>query len=418
MVKEQDYSGPSLAPRSASYAGRTRSDDSWVEIASQPSSSSLSSAADEIVTTGLTIQQSHAIRRRRRLRPGAPTHLNIVSRPSSVGEASSQEEYEESESESDRVLTSSNEDLFLHTGPNVTRSEAASSSDATDDEDENRTAINQPTNAHQFTPQPNAFSHPLSSHGTGTTHETVPGSYFPSTATRPPPRTTVRNSYPASHDTRAQHSPYNIISPSQNAAADHDAALRASLSTLLSCAAAARGLAKPGQRPPTDVRSRPSTRIETNTLRLVPESELNGTSTRVQQLPEPTFHPTIRRKSTSSSASAQSRPVEANKDAKRKATTGRSSSKDRDITKKARRSTSSYNHDELMVSPTLLTWIVSAGVVVVLSAISFSAGYSMGKEAGRLEAAGFGSGNEVSGCAREASRTGLGLRRLRFAAKA
>jgi hypothetical protein len=461
-LKEEEQrignSGPSLAPRSTSYTARTRSDgkrntshtpptktavvsdprdrhgnrlqqaqaqrnaykntaDSWVEIASQPSSSSLSSAADEIVTTGLTIQQTHLGRRRRRLRSGAPTHLSIISRPSSLGEASSQEEYEESESESDRVLTSSNEDLFLRTAPVPLKSALDSSSGATDDEDENRTAINQPTNEHCFTPQPNAFSHPLSSHAVRNGSEPVPGSYFPRAAARPGPRSTIRHSYPSNDDARVQHSPFNITSPSQIAAANHDAALRASLSTLLSCAAAARGLSKQNQQQTSLVHARPSTRIETNTLRLVPESELLGTPARAQQFAEPTFHPTIRRKSTSSSTSAQSRPTDASRDTKRKVT-GRSSSKDRHITKKARRATSSYYPDELMVSPTLLTWIVSAGVVVVLSAISFSAGYSIGKEAGRLEAVGFGSGSEMNGCAREAGRSGLGLRRLRFATKA
>ena len=58
-----------------------------------------------------------------------------------------------------------------------------------------------------------------------------------------------------------------------------------------------------------------------------------------------------------------------------------------------------------------MTWVISAGVVVVLSAISFGAGYSVGKEAGRLEASGLGGGDLGRGCAREAGRTGLGLRR-------
>lgn len=78
--------------------------------------------------------------------------------------------------------------------------------------------------------------------------------------------------------------------------------------------------------------------------------------------------------------------------------------------KKARRSSSI---EELPISPTLLTWVVSAGVVFAFSALSFSAGYAMGKEAGRIEAVG-SSASEVVGCAKDAGRTSLGLKRLRF----
>ena len=54
---------------------------------------------------------------------------------------------------------------------------------------------------------------------------------------------------------------------------------------------------------------------------------------------------------------------------------------------------------------------MSAGVVVFLSALSFSAGYGMGKEAGRLEAGSFAADEQVRSCAREAGRSGLGLKR-------
>lgn len=76
--------------------------------------------------------------------------------------------------------------------------------------------------------------------------------------------------------------------------------------------------------------------------------------------------------------------------------------------KKARQTASG---EELQVSPTLMTWVVSAGVVVFLSALSFSAGYSLGKEAGKLEAGGFGTDQQIKSCAKEASRSGLGLKR-------
>jgi hypothetical protein len=70
------------------------------------------------------------------------------------------------------------------------------------------------------------------------------------------------------------------------------------------------------------------------------------------------------------------------------------------------------------VSPTLMTWVVSAGVVVLVSAISFSAGYVTGKEAGRAEVLGeLGAGvTEAGRCGRDAmvEGAGRGLRRLRW----
>lgn len=62
------------------------------------------------------------------------------------------------------------------------------------------------------------------------------------------------------------------------------------------------------------------------------------------------------------------------------------------------------------ISPTLLTWVVSAGVVVLVSAISFSAGYTVGREVGKVEASLGGSGNDAL-CGKEMGR---GLRKLRL----
>jgi hypothetical protein len=68
--------------------------------------------------------------------------------------------------------------------------------------------------------------------------------------------------------------------------------------------------------------------------------------------------------------------------------------------------------DEL-ISPTLASWMISAGVVLVFSAISFSAGYAWGREVGRIEGE---IGVAGGSCGREALRgTGSQLRRLRWA---
>ncbi|KAK3670589.1 hypothetical protein LTR78_009557 [Recurvomyces mirabilis] len=415
-----------MTSRSASFDRRTRSEESWVEIASQPSSSSLSSINDDVVTTGLRIQHNPRNRRRRTLRPTAPSHLNITHRPASAGGgASSQEEYEESESESDQVMTSSGEGLRLpgHIYPTQLGHALRSASSEhvpqrLDSDDENRTAINQPiSNRECFTPQPNAFSHPPSAAGQARHGSApVPGSYFPSP--RQPSRPTTRQSYPTGQERQPSHMPQNILSPSYNAAAQHDEALRASLTTLLSIGAAARSLSKPDttiKRPQTTIVAAPTrpNRIEPISFRLLPESELPGPKSPPQHLHEPTFQPTIRRTSTSTSASTSSTRLKENK---RKATPhlttgGRSSSRERRALKKARRMAS--NEDlPILITPTLLTWVVSAGVVVFLSALSFSAGYSLGKEAGRFETAGGAGFVEeplLRGCAREAGRSGGGM---------
>jgi uncharacterized membrane protein AbrB (regulator of aidB expression) len=63
-----------------------------------------------------------------------------------------------------------------------------------------------------------------------------------------------------------------------------------------------------------------------------------------------------------------------------------------------------------------MTWVISAGVVVLFSAISFSAGYMLGREVGRAEVG--MTGDSVPGprssaaCGQEAVRGGL--RKLRW----
>jgi hypothetical protein len=366
--------------------------ESWVEIGSGPSSASLSSATDEIITTGLTVQHDSNLHRRpRRARGGGQFSIGTGHRISNAGGNSSQEEYEESESESDRVMTSSNEglgpsplrhevDRSSRSPQSIASSETMSEREEDDDDDENATAVNYPRSRRHFEPRPNAFSHPSNQHAIRSQSGTV------YTSRRNPTRPTAplrQQSYP-------QHTPYS-------AAPDHDEALRASLSTLLSAAAAVRGLPKPGQ-PRTQQRG--STRVDPATLRLVPESVALGNIAEESSA------------SPSSPRTASSSPSE--KLSKRKEV--RSSSKDRRAVKKARRTDPMIEE----ISPTLLTWVVSAGVVVLVSALSFSAGYVVGKESGHAEAMGQlgAAGAEAGSCAREVASgvksTGLGLRKLRW----
>jgi hypothetical protein len=374
--------------------------DSWIEVSSRPSSSSLSSAAEEIITTGLRVQDQRSRRRRRSLRPVAVLQRHQLT---STG-TSSQEEYEESESESDRVMASSSEgiqDAALREERQASRnivsgasSGNAYASEEDCDDDENATAVGAVTST--FTPQPNAFSHrPASS---TRQHSSLPGYGSPPQSR---PSTNPRHSYPSQ-----THSPYNAISPSHHI--DHDAALRASLSTLLSCAAAARKSKEGVSQVQTRVPG--ANRIESTTIGIVPESVALGeapqsTSSRAVVSEAPNHqaeHENGKRKVSSSGQAGTGQ--------------ARSSSKDRRATKKARRTITTTNVPTQDVSPTLLTWVVGAGMLVLVSAISFSAGYVVGRETGHAEAAGIGEvGVEVK--RNLASKgSGLGLRRWTGAA--
>lgn len=376
-------------------ARQLRSEDSWIEISSQPSSSSLSSAGEnEVITTGLSIQNRHRQRRSLPINSQRRTisGLDGPPRPHSAN-GSSQDEYDESESESDRVLSSSNEDI-----------------QHAEEDDDDHTALGVETSENNaiFTPQPNAFSHPPSSNNARSLDIPAPGSYFPivpqsesaPTSTRLYPGRTItqRNS----HQGRPQlsHSrPATSTTRSNGHHADHDAALRASLTTLLSCAAAVRGSPKPNEFNTINTATRTSRAIEPTTLRLVPESHFLRDD-------DPQSHPKPR---SSHSPASSPRSITS----KRKA---REQSKDR-VAKKTRSGTPKVAYDdEVMMSPTLMTWMISAGVVLVFSAISFSAGYAWGKEIGRFEGEmGITSGS----CGREAVKgSASGLRRLRWSSAA
>ena len=268
--------------------------------------------------------------------------------------------------------------------------------DDDDDDDGNHTALGVLTNEPAFTPQPNAFSHPPQPHNARHTRSLEPRTSYFSQARSSPQRRPAAHSYPSR--SRANHSPYNMVAPSHTA--DHDAALRASLSTLLSCAAAARGLPKRGNSSAQQVSSRPSNNVEPGTFRLVPESDLIG-QTSPPALPP---RPSLRRRGSTTSLSS-------NDKGKRKASS--SKERQRESRNKKRRATSpGRDLHSPQVTPTLMTWMVSAGVVVLFSAISFSAGYAIGKEVGRLET-GAVNGKDGIVCGKEVSR---GLRKLRWGA--
>lgn len=414
--------------------GLTSAAESWVEIASQPSSSSLSSIGDEIVTTGLRVGNESYPPRRRRLQHHYHQSVQrqmpqsyVVSHASAQAGTSSQEEYDETESEDDRLMTSSAENLNTRPQPGVglQRSQTAIGpgaeySDSEDDDD--GTALGRPSPPQPFRPQPNVFSHPPAR--SNSTSSAIP-SHHP--YDRPSP------AYSRSYN-RARN---DFRSPSYQA--DRDEALRASLTTLLSCAAAAKSL--PGRRgnnaagllsgePVLGAGVGPST--QPMELRLVPESELgNETSPPLgSAAPKPSSRsrqPTSRTTSNSSAPSVPATSV-SSKDEKTKRTAATGQSKSQRAAKKKRTSVSAVEDSTVTwISPATLTWVLGTGVVLLVSVVGFGAGFIVGREVGRqdvLGSTGGGSGAAMStgmnstSCGAEVIRsTGTGtLRRWRWGA--
>lgn len=365
--------------------------ESWVEVASQPSSSSLSSIGDEIVTTGLRVGGPY--NRRRRLRASARSLPHQQTAIHAAG-TSSQEEYDESESEDERMLMSSTENVQSSPADLGEASDAESDSDGDD-----ATALGRVTDRPVFRPQPNAFSHPPGN---------APQRSHSATSSMPPhPHSGfTRPSFSQRSQTRVHRGGPSFMSPSVQE--DNDAALRASLTTLLSCAAAARGLPKSKEEAEAwrATRNGVGPSAQPMELRFVPESELMEESTQ----PRPVSASSPRRRNSPTRAGTMADKP------KRSGSAGRSPR----ANKKKKVVAAS---EETLISPTLLTWVVSAGVVVLVSVVGFGAGYVIGREVGRQEAqealsASMSAANETSHTGREVIRSSGGLRRLRWGAGA
>lgn len=186
--------------------------------------------------------------------------------------------------------------------------------------------------------------------------------------------------------------------------------MRASLTTLLSCAAAAGKRSKDGEKEMGE-RANTATGNQPVEFRFATETDLVGPppSTQARGVTQPPrTNPPV----------ATSRESVGEK-VKRSATPTPNTKSSR-ATKKKR--TNVTAGEEAFISPTLLTWVVSAGVVVLVSVVGFGAGYVIGREVGRQETLnGLGAvGNasavaEGSNCGREVIRSGGGtLRRFRW----
>lgn len=242
------------------------------------------------------------------------------------------------------------------------------SDDGEDDEDEEGTALGIAQPEAVFTPQPRTAGVDATPRGG---RDGQRDSYFPA-------------------QSRAQ----RFTETAHRAA--NDEALRASLTTLLSCAQAARSLPKPPYAGQTSARAAGGNEMQE--FRLLPEAEVLGAA---PLPPSNAIQPSGQSPSTRprSSATASADEKERSKEKRKSGIQPKTSKKKRPSTHVHSTESGAQVHQVLTqnVSPTLLTWIVSAGVVVFVSVVGFGAGYAMGFEAGKEEGKllGCGSGREV-----------------------
>ncbi|KAL1898063.1 hypothetical protein Cpir12675_002082 [Ceratocystis pirilliformis] len=466
----QSWAGPALSSGlSSARTPSRRNDESWVEISSEPSSSSLSSVADEIVTTGLRIGSTsnqsacppHGPSARRRRSAPVIRHpckyISESSRPSSLRRGTAHD-FEASGSEEEvHILASSSETGPLQAhgatagrgGPvgsaavvtfspipqiaalpasdhaaTESESESESASDfaaSDDDENENDTAETgaPSTTPAIFRPQPNAFN-----------SAPVPVPAPPGAITRRRPTHPHNTPLLAQRRGSAPESASHFRSPTFRV--DNDAALRASLNTLLSCAAAARGLGRdsPVSRSVSAASQDPLLRPSGATthpmnLQIVPESELMHES-------DDNAHLLDGGRALSSAKLAMAPPAASGTSSPRRQSLGNPA----DVSARTRRQTSATRAhkkrripgptatspftsaaattsgaDTSLLSPTALTWVVSAGVVVLFSVVGFGAGYVIGREVGRQETLALASaglkGGDAAACSVEVGSGGL-----------
>lgn len=190
--------------------------------------------------------------------------------------------------------------------------------------------------------------------------------------------------------------------------ADHDQALMASLSTLLSCAAAARGLPKVSHqgtsspRGPSRVPPMSTSRVQLDTLQLVPDQVIveKGSAAELRfgegqvnapavTLPQNHISRPRQRASTRSSLSSRDsskrRPAESD-ESKKRSLSGGGSVRTRSSSPRSTHRLSKLTSTLSSTDASILTLAVSAGAMLILSAISFSAGYVFGREIGKAEA--------------------------------
>lgn len=399
--------------------------DAWIEVSSQPSDDTYSSADEILSGEGLTIGPSRGniVQRRRKLRrnevlPGREgvskafdhsaddlSEAEIVegsSGPgSSIGELPQHEDFDSSSSAAGEEDEGSSEE------GEIEDEEDAGTMLGVGYRNENRLQ----------------HSRPPPRRSAGSVHE------FQRSLQSHPSHSFLRHRSSHSGGSSGRQLQYSETK------ADHDEALMASLSTLLSCAAAARGLPKVSQQGasspggPSRGPTLSSSRVQLDTLHLVPDQMMaekaptsmqtispdGKTTTNITGAALSPDHASRSRQPRSTSNSRDSSKKRVPSAAAAEAQKKRSSSNSRKVRTRSS-SPRSNRHSSKLTSTlsstdaSLLTLAFSAGAVIILSAISFSAGYVLGREVGKTEAeAAVSVVGRTGSVVREAQRGGRGL---------
>lgn len=316
--------------------------DSWINLCPPTCSQPLApqNSRDAITIAGLQIHgQGHRMSQPLRLR-SETSRQDFRSRSNSIAGCSTQDDYEESDSdfETDEATSISHEDMSSNSDPG--------------DGGVSRLVPRCPVIGQQhFTPRPNAFTRSPCPTFVPVSDTENPCSYSPS---RQDPRANQHQTRPSV--LRASHSA-TLPNASSYVTMSHDAALGASLTTLLSRTNAGGESREPGPVVP---------RVEQPAL---PALVFRGRSNAQQSFfQSPTYGPERR-----PMISSEVLPVT----------------------------------NEWLASPVTMTWFISTGAALVFSALSFGAGYVWGKGVGRTQTPmGIDGGNWVREAVR-VSRKGL-----------
>ncbi|KAG0635160.1 hypothetical protein HOY80DRAFT_467706 [Tuber brumale] len=341
--------GQTAPTASGTNTGET---DSWIEVASHPSDSTYTSSSEEhIITAGLQVSTARR-RRRSTFRDVKTSHPQTgIAQESEDGPSEDGEAEEEEEEEGEDMGSMINEMPMSSDG-------YSSPGDEEDDSDDEASASDDAP---------------------------APRTVFSASSQQRPCQGRSQMAL-----TSRRHGPGGLNMFAPNHATDHDEALRASLSTLLSCAAAARGLTKsppqsqaPGQ---TQAASQQSGRVAVEGIRVVREGNLpseasgsvGGRSRRgsVDSTVGSTF---------SSPSPPNQPPSRDTEEARKKTRRPDKKSKSKTRSRSRRQEASEGGDPTSTLGVSYATLAISAGVIVLLSAITFSAGYAMGREVGKSE---------------------------------
>lgn len=318
--------------------------DSWIDVSSQPSDSQYTSSSDDhIITAGLRISQA---RRKRRGTARPTSHPQELLEPES---SSDDDDDDDGEGEGEDMGT------LIHSM--AMSSDGYSSPDDDDEESDDEASASD-------------------SNGKALSSVQRPGV---------PYRRQTTPMASSSYNTRGSHAYSGFNSFAPNHATDHDAALRASLSTLLSCAAAARGLPKSSlsQTSPGSQSQHQGGRVAVDSLTLVREGGEPSSSNNRDGKPRSL---SITSNATSSASRSPSSEQLVGNNAKKSSAAERKRSGKSSKSRRRSRTRNCIEEGEMSLSNiSYMTLAISAGAIVVLSALTFSAGYALGREVGKGE---------------------------------